>query len=111
MSIFSDKTIQDIWEMAETVDGYNPNVWRQDFAGAWIRRDYYGTCNVFGWEIDHKKPRALGGGDSSDNLWPLHWSNNRAKGDSYPEFITSVSSDGNKNIEKKQSWKWKSQKQ
>ena len=37
-------------------------------------------------------------------LLPLHWSNNRTKGDDYPRWRTSVTSDGIKNIEKEQRW-------
>lgn len=111
MPLFSDNAIQQVWETAKIVEGYNPNIWRQDFAGAWIRRDHYGMRNAFGWEIDHKVPRALGGTSELGNLWPLHWRNNIEKGDSYPEFTTCLSSDGNKNIEKEQSWRWNTPRQ
>ena len=36
------KTILQVWEKAKTVEGRNPDIWRQDFAGAWIRKDSYG---------------------------------------------------------------------
>ena len=38
----------------------------------------------YGWEIDHIKPVAKGGGDEFDNLQPLYWKTNRHKGDSWP---------------------------
>lgn len=107
MPMYSEKIIQQVWEMAQTVDGNNPNIWRKDIAGAWIRRDQYGMRNTYGWEIDHKRPRSLGGSDNVDNLLPLHWRNNNAKGDRYPTFVTCMSSDGIQNVEIRKSWKWK----
>ncbi len=103
---FTDEIIERIWQKAQIVVGYDPNVWRKDFAGAWIRHDFYGITNEYGWEIDHKKPLANGGTDHIDNLWALHWKNNREKGDSYPNFKTCVSSVSNKNIQKEVYWTW-----
>ena len=40
MPFYGDKTIEAIWQSAKPVEGYNPNIWRKDFAGAWIRRDF-----------------------------------------------------------------------
>jgi hypothetical protein len=38
-------------------DSENPAVYRQDYSGAWIRRDKSGnTESTLGWEIDHRKP-------------------------------------------------------
>lgn len=34
-------TLLHIWEKAISVPGYDPNIWRKDFAGAWIRKDSY----------------------------------------------------------------------
>ncbi len=42
------------------------------------------TQNGNGWEIDHIKPVAKGGGDELSNLQPLQWQNNRKKGDDFP---------------------------
>lgn len=95
-----------MWQQAKAINGYNSNVWRQDFAGAWIRHDCYGQQSEYGWEIDHKIPQSCGGSDTRANIWPLHWRNNRYKGNMYPEFKTIVSSEGNCNIEKLQLWKW-----
>jgi len=33
-----------------------------------------------GWEVDHSVPRAKGGTDHLNNLWPAHTSCNRSKG-------------------------------
>lgn len=102
--MFNEQIIQQVWDKATMVKGYNSNLWRQDFAGAWIRRDAYGTMMNFGWEIDHLCPTSKGGSDDIDNLNALHWKNNRKKGDDYPEFYTSISSVENSNTDVLQSW-------
>lgn len=43
----------------------------------------------YGWEIDHFRPLYDIG-----HLIPMHWQNNRAKGDCYPYWQTQISSDG-----------------
>ena len=102
---FSNLVIQQVWNKAKEVSGYDPNIWRQDFAGAWIRKDLYGTDHKYGWEIDHLKPISKGGSDKLENLYPLNWKNNRTKSDNFPNFQTSVSSELNQNVDKLQSWK------
>ena len=71
------------WEKAETIRGKNPDVWRKDQQGNKIRKSSYGTTGEFGWEFDHKKPKSKGGSDSSRNIQPLHWEENRKKSDKY----------------------------
>lgn len=102
--MFNEQIIQQVWEKAKVVDGYNSNLWRQDFANAWICRDAYGTTRNFGWEIDHLRPISNGGSDDIANLNTLHWRNNRKKGDDYPDFYTEITSNENRNVEKLQSW-------
>jgi 5-methylcytosine-specific restriction endonuclease McrA len=104
MGQFSDTVIQQVWEKATEVVGNDPNIWRKDFAGAWIRKDLYGTNTNYGWEIDHLNPISRGGGDAINNLYPLHWKNNRGKADNYPNFYTAITSEGVQNIERLQSW-------
>ena len=96
--------IDAVWRKAKEVENYNPDIWRQDFAGAWIRRDQYGVKSNYGWEIDHLKPLSKGGTDEMDNLCPMHWKNNRTKSDDYPDFMSSITSKENANIEEMQSW-------
>jgi 5-methylcytosine-specific restriction endonuclease McrA len=56
--------------------------WRFDACGALIERSKYGdTDSNLGWEIDHVVPVSKNGVDSLWNLQPLHWQNNRKKGD------------------------------
>lgn len=101
----NENIIEIIWEKAKEVPGYDKNKWRQDFAGAWILRNQYGIRSEYGWEIDHLEPRNRGGSDDPSNLIPIHWRNNISKSGSYPEFQSVVSSDGDKNIDKEQSWR------
>lgn len=79
MANFTDEIINRVWQRATPVANNDPNIWRKDYAGAWIRRDHYGKESKYGWEIDHLRPVSLGGTDVLDNLYPLHWQNNRKK--------------------------------
>ncbi|MEZ3518017.1 HNH endonuclease signature motif containing protein [uncultured Duncaniella sp.] len=100
-----DKLIESVWNRARQIEHRNPDVWRQDFAGAWIRRDQYGVMSKFGWVIDHIKPKSMNGDDSLDNLQALHWKNNISKGNNYLEVETCVTSEGLDNIHKQKKWK------
>ena len=93
-----------VWDKATKVPGYNADIWRKDFAGAWIRKDSYGMHSKYGWEVDHLCPLSRGGSNDLDNLMPLHWQNDMTKGGDYPDFKTSLSSDGDRNIEKTRLW-------
>ena len=96
-----------VWEKAKKVSGYDPNIYRKDLAGAWIKYEDYGKATSdtsLGWEIDHKLPESKGGSDDLSNLEPLQWHNNRTKADDYPKFKTSISSEGTCNVCKEQSW-------
>ena len=73
-----------IWEKARKIRGKNPDVWREDSQGNTIRYGSYGTQGDYGWEGDHKKPKAKGGTDNQRNLQALHWEANREKSDKYP---------------------------
>lgn len=104
--VFSDYTVDAVWNKAKIVPGQNSNEWRQDVAGAWIQRSKYGNRNSnFGWEIDHIKPEAKYGSDDLINLRPLQWENNMSKGDDYPVWTSVVSSAGTNYVKKTQSWR------
>lgn len=105
MAIYSETLINRVWEKANQIEGYDSSKWRQDFAGAWILRDQYGIQSKFGWEIDHLVPVCAGGSDDLSNLLPIHWKNNETKGSNTPMFKTSISSEGNTNIDLVKSWR------
>ncbi len=104
MALYTDEMIEQIWRKATVVANYDPSKWRKDFAGAWIRHDFYGTRHEYGWEVDHLIPSSAGGTDVLTNLVPLHWRNNLIKGNATPMFKTCVTSQGNHNIEKEKRW-------
>lgn len=76
--------LEQIFAKADTIRGKNPDVWRKDCNGDKIRFGSHGCQSQFGWEIDHKNPKANGGSDKMVNLQPLFWETNRAKSDTYP---------------------------
>lgn len=94
-----------VWKRANEVKGYDPSIWRKDFAGAWIRRDSYNCQSKYGWTIEKIVPTEYGGKSQIDNLEAVHWLNALSKGKAYPVFITVLTSDGNNNIEKKRKWR------
>ena len=85
---FDEATIRAVWNKADHVVALliknDPNVTRKDTCGDCIDFYEYGHLTESGWEIDHIKPVAAGGGDELDNLQALYWRTNRTKGDTYP---------------------------
>ena len=77
----SEKRKDEIWDKAKPIRGKNPETWRRDDEGNKLRKGSYGTTGDYGWEIDHKNPKSKGGSDNLRNLRPLHWKENREKGD------------------------------
>lgn len=103
--MFTEEQIEAVWQKAKIVPNNNPDVFRQDYAGAWIKHDQYGRRDTtYGWEIDHCRPESLQGTDDYSNLYPLHWRNNVQKGDDFPNWTLILTSDGNRNIEKISNW-------
>lgn len=101
---YSSQLIEKMWLEAAIEQGFNPEIWRKDFAGAWIRRDHYNIRSRYGWRIDHIRPLQNGGTDELNNLQPIHWRNDVQKGVNYPNFTTCVTSDGKTNIYKIKPW-------
>lgn len=97
--MLSSDDINKIWEKGRIVDGYDPAIIRKDACGAWILKGERGKTTLYGWEVDHVFPVSLGGDDRLINLRPMHWENNRSKGDDYPSYTARIQADGNKNVE------------
>lgn len=104
---FSEKDIQDAWNRATSVEGYDATRFRKDACGAWIIWNKYGdTDSMYGWVIDHVVPQSLleekGFGEeminNSLNLRALQHENNRSKSDDYPSYTAVVTSKGTENI-------------
>lgn len=100
VDITNPQVIQEIWEKGIVVDGYDENLYRQDFAGAWMARDKYGnTESLLGWEIDHVYPIAKGGDNHLINLRPMNWQNNKSKGDDFPNYRAVVVAEKSVNVQ------------
>ena len=109
---WSEDQIQDAWDRAITVEGYDKDRFRKDACGAWIIRDKYGDKDsLYGWEIDHIVPQSIleekglsrSYIDNPLNLRALQHDNNASKSDDYPSYTAVVTSKGTENI---QSWKF-----
>jgi len=91
-----EEVIKKVWAKGTVVSNNDPNIWRKDACGAWIKREKYGDRDsIYGWEIDHINPD---GGDGLSNLRPLHWKNNIATSDGTLKCV--ITSSGPKNVEK-----------
>lgn len=99
MCRITEELKREIWDKAQSVDGYNANIIRKDACGAWIRYDKYNDKNsIYGWEIDHIFPvkslieRNIPENirDSIINLRPLNWLNNQSKAYDYPIYHAEV---------------------
>jgi 5-methylcytosine-specific restriction endonuclease McrA len=74
-----------VWLRGRKIPNHDPNVWRRDICGTVMKYSDHGNTDLKnGWEIDHIKPLAIGGADTTNNLQPLQWENTRKKGDTYP---------------------------
>ena len=88
---FTENEINAVWNKGKIIPGQDPNIWRKDACNATIKRGEYGNTNSSnGWEIDHIKPKSLGGSDDLSNLQPLQWENNRHKGDNWPNWSCKI---------------------
>lgn len=102
----NEEIIEQVWSKAIVVSNNDPNIWRKDYAGAWIKRDLYDNKSEYGWQISHIKPIEKGGTEDISNLLPLQYSNNLAKSNDYPKWKTNKTAEGVHNEDKEQSWIW-----
>jgi len=79
----SRSDIEWCWSQARIVYGRDSRLWRKDEMGNLLYKPAYGKRGQFGWHIDHRKPRALGGTDHRRNLRVLYWKANISKGSRY----------------------------
>ncbi|WP_282015596.1 hypothetical protein [Marinifilum flexuosum] len=102
---FSEEQEQAVWNKASIPIEDEKDNWRKDCCGAWIKRSAYGDRDdEYGWEIDHAYPASKTEINEMFNLRAMNWKNNKSKDDDYPSYTADVTSDGDKNIEKKKSW-------
>jgi len=93
--------IQAVWEKGAVIPSYDKAKYRQDVCKAWMIRDRHGDRDsLYGWEIDHIKPKSDDGTDDISNLRPMQWENNSSRSDGKSSFCV-VTSDGSKNVKKK----------
>lgn len=78
---YDHATLSAIWAKGQVAPGNDPNVFRKDTYGTWMRWDQYGKTSQYGWEVDHIVPLTRNGSESLSNLQPLQWENNRKKSD------------------------------
>lgn len=109
MSNFSDEQIEMVWKKGIVLDGWNPEKYRLDAAGAMMVKDRRSLDSLYAWEIDHVLPKSqledLGipeeDWDNIENLRPFNAKNNNRKSDDYPIYTRALVFDEslNRNIE------------
>ncbi len=84
-------------------DVYGSKMWAQDCFGTWIYRDDHGVYDkervrpdgdgkrhVYGWDVDHIRPKADFSSPNDADFWnnyePMHRQNNEMKSDNFPHF-------------------------
>ncbi len=70
---FDNETVQSVWEKARATNDQNPDEWRKDECGAWIKFDQYGhQASEYGWKIESIK---AGDQQKVENLRPFQHEN------------------------------------
>lgn len=108
MSNFTDEQIEMVWRKGLILDGWNPEKYRLDAAGAMMVKDRRGHDSLYAWEIDHVLPKSqlkdLGipeeEWDNIDILRPFNSRNNKKKSDDYPVHTREVVFDESRNCNK-----------
>jgi hypothetical protein len=92
---FSKETVQKVWEKGTIASNNDPNVYRKDECGAWIKRDQYEVTDEelsYGWTIEGIIPYSNDVNNDISNLKPLQWENNKNKMNG--KYRSKVVSDG-----------------
>lgn len=96
---FDSDTVDKVWNKGNIVGKNDPQIWRQDQCGAWIKKNEYGnTKSEYGWQIDHITPVSKGGSNSLSNLRPLQWENNEKKSDGNLKCAKVAKNEHNVNV-------------
>ena len=70
---FDNETVQGVWEKARATNDQDPDEWRKDECGAWIKFDQYGhQASEYGWKIESVK---AGDQQELENLRPFQHEN------------------------------------
>ena len=94
------ESIEKAWEKARVVDGFDPNIFRQDACGAWIQKEMFSQSgSMFGWGVDLIFPLSMGGSPIEDNIRALNYRNLVRKGNDYPSYKAVYTADGLENKE------------
>jgi hypothetical protein len=79
---FSSQIILEVWQKGTVMPKFSPDEWRWDVYGKVMKwADHGNRRSSVGWEVDHINPVSNEGDDHLDNLQPLYWKDNEAKGD------------------------------
>lgn len=83
-------------EQLFALDCFGTYICREDYGDhekKRIRPNGDGRPHVYGWDIDHIRPKSSFKDENDanfmNNLEPLHFSNNQEKSDDYPSFVVS----------------------
>lgn len=70
---YSKEVVAKVWQHARVMTDFDPQTWRQDECGAWIRMEHYERADSeFGWKIVNV---SAGGPDTVENLRPFQHAN------------------------------------
>lgn len=99
---FSESWKKIAWLKARKVEGIDPDMFRKDACGAWIKwAEFENNENPFGWVIEHIFPITKGGKTEEINIRAIQIQNNLSKSDDYPSYTATITAEGMKNIFKK----------
>ena len=77
---FDEETVRAVWAKGLITAEGDPELWRKDEYGAWIRWDAYrDRGSQFGSEIDYVDPKSDGARDDLSNQRPQQWRNQTSR--------------------------------